>query len=478
MESMGLTLNHRKCIFASRTTKTLSFHGHEFEAHRSIDQLGSDIALDKDSPQVRPLARLHKAVHRVLRAGTLPGTHRYRDFILGTCVRGLVQYAPLGPLPSLQQDLADRLKYLQALIGQGHRLAQEECKEAHISYLAKSHHSDPILGRAVALVHLARRACLWYPQEYVEAGSHDGSLKFRVKASLARLGMDLLEGKQIVDATNPEDMVSLDSSDPWPKWAHAVRDLCRRALMRQAAKRRPREYGNLAEGVLTSSLAPFRNARCPIQESYLRRWHLGAVLSKERHIRHSRGAVSRFCPWCPEHVETMYHIFHCPQRSSGHICAFEDSYGEGLPTTWWEVGLLPRQATLSKEQVRLMHAAQSEAAQSLRKRDIELAQLKQLDGTDEVAHEPETMPQPQLPRRRLIGKQKPPPARNASMSQEKLPPAPLALEQPLPPRPRPLPTVRNWSRSIEKAHKQNPLRTARGPARGAFFSVLGFFFSG
>eukprot|EP00971_Amphidinium_carterae_P143410 2841302-Amphidinium_carterae.1 len=113
---------------------------------------------------------------------------------------------------------------------------------------------------------------------------------------------------------------------------HQLRDFIRAALVARVAKRRPREFAGLEEGVIDRNMVKHALAQPTGALAIVaRRWITGSVISGDRYARHQKGAVAGLCKECLV-PDTLHHILWvCPRWSHYR--------------TWDVLGLPPTVAT-------------------------------------------------------------------------------------------------------------------------------------
>ena len=182
--------------------------------------------------------------------------------------------------------------------------------------------------------------------------------------------------------------------------------------------RRPREYAHIYNGVQhTATAQVWRSSSDPKVSSALWRWHCGMVIYRERQWRHDRGRdrVSPYCPWCFHSqericVETLEHIIlHCPQWA---VHKTKQLWMQRLDWVDWRVvhnGCLPSSTQMTARQRADWRQWQREVAQIIIAREAQLHEFERDKEPPPCPPTPQQTPQGTQPRRRLRGKQPPPP---------------------------------------------------------------------
>ena len=332
--------------------------------------LGADVLTGKEHAKglsERVQVRFDKARARLSRIATLPLVPHVRVMLVSSLPATLWTYLPVGLLPNQGELKKLRFLVLQALAGQS-RLATETAQESVFAFLLPGHRLSPTYAIPYQLLCQIRRARVKgiLPRHWADSFG-DGIASEYVKSLstfLQPLGLSVACDR----VTFGDSHVSMTEHDD-RTWKRLLRDLFRLALQTELC---PVDRG--------LPLDAWKHAASR-DWLVLWQWHAGSHLCKERHSRHSQGAVSSLCPWCLErehHVdETISHIVcECPTWQAVLSPVTRDLVAK-LPPCFAKVGLVPKGTQVDKKS---LTKTQLDIARMLKSRQTMMAEQIDLFG--------------------------------------------------------------------------------------------------
>ena len=416
-DTMALRISLPKTVyFTNMPDQYLCIDNQRLPGVQQLELLGADFKIPSEpchqhppQPQLqaRNRQRWAKVQPRIRLLQPLPLSIRQKTQLATACITALWRYVPIGTWPHQQQLLGTQNVLQQAILGKLHR---EAAPEIVYGQLLPVHFMHIPFAKAYALLRLLRRAWIrgFFRPDMIEQTTVQDTFIDNVRSPLQTAGLGLKDHHLYTD--NVDTKLHLFATTPQKQWLHDLRELFRDHLLARLAKRRPREFSSVSQGIVRElSLTTWRKATDPKVVMGLKKWLTGSVPFRERIWRHctTGSATSPYCVWCyyahnDLKEETMEHIIsHCSFHAE---CRHQPHWrlAAQVPEIWLLTGLLPRGHSLEPGAAKLWPRLQTAIAELLVTRDHKLHEIEKDYGSPPPKARPST-----TVRRRLVGKQPP-----------------------------------------------------------------------
>eukprot|EP00971_Amphidinium_carterae_P332426 6466583-Amphidinium_carterae.1 len=410
LQHMGLELNASKSVFTGlgclKATDRADIVIGELTLPMSYrtDLLGFDLhseAVQDETPAQKK--RGGTAFTRLSRIAKLPGGALHKQKLVGLMVASLWQWAPLGQRPHASARASLRRRVTAVL--NGPKFPRAQSHEILYGAVLKGHLLDPAWVQMHATVVLAWKMLKadLSAQVLLEVPPPPGSLLHDLDDMLRSLGM-WRDGSHIHGRNSDFDFMHFDTAGAL---AHTAREHFRTHMFANVEARRPKEFAGLHLGINREWLHRFHSSlKDPLQISIFKRFITGSFLCRERQHRHSGGRLNPYCMVCPGlEIETVSHITASCVR---HSFAYHRSYLDALSPQSAEMLSKHGLPLLTEDVIAAGYDSYAcflrSTMAALLQRDVDNSHIVLPD----LPHE-DYKPPTEIVRRRLRGKQPPPP---------------------------------------------------------------------